>query len=197
MDRFVMFYLQNRHRGPTLKDALLNLVFDESGRAAREMKARLSMSAPPPTASLRWTTREHRGQQTGIRQQGCWRDGPRSSTGRRETIEVNKPAFVKTIVGESGRDEGAIVNVCATANGKPPLDDVRPSRTTNRHSSTGLLTRRAEMKARLSMSAPPPTASLRWTIEDNKPAFVNTVSVCSLFFIRDWNWSDLGVNDSG
>ncbi|CAB3387937.1 Hypothetical predicted protein, partial [Cloeon dipterum] len=30
------------------------------------------------------------------------------------------------------------------------------------------------MKARLSMSAPPPTASLRWTIEDNKPAFVNT-----------------------
>ncbi|CAB3387668.1 Hypothetical predicted protein [Cloeon dipterum] len=33
-----------------------------------EMKARLSMSAPPPTASLRWTTRDHRGQQTGIRQ---------------------------------------------------------------------------------------------------------------------------------
>ncbi|CAB3388437.1 Hypothetical predicted protein [Cloeon dipterum] len=42
----------------------------------------------------------------------------------------------KVVVGETGRDEGAIVNVRATANGKPPLDGVRPSRTTNRHSST-------------------------------------------------------------
>ncbi|CAB3388514.1 Hypothetical predicted protein [Cloeon dipterum] len=40
-------------------------------------------------------------------------------------------ASLNSVVGETGRDVGAIDNVRATANGKPPLDDVRPSRTTN------------------------------------------------------------------
>ncbi|CAB3388044.1 Hypothetical predicted protein [Cloeon dipterum] len=42
--------------------------------------------------------------------------------------------FIHEVVDETGREEGAMVNVRATANGKPPLDDVRvielrPSRT--------------------------------------------------------------------
>ncbi|CAB3375683.1 Hypothetical predicted protein [Cloeon dipterum] len=179
MDRFVMFYLQNRHRGPTLNDALLNLVVGESGR---DEGAIGNVRATANDKSLRWTT-----------------DGEQlpGGSGAAAFDAVQHSCEARSEMGSvvcSGRLELTDV---------PVLQSLVPAQVGARSTRTSLtfhrLTRRllasqAEMKARLAMSAPPPTASLRW-MTSSFPIGKNGSGGLGGREGLDWRWKSGGPKE--